>query len=98
MKMCYDCPDFKIQYEPLKSGRDVWDYGRAKCLKHDLIIDFASYRKLKKLECIEEVQQVVYCEDEECIYNKRGCCEHILPTGCKSPPASDVSCCRKCNN
>ena len=30
--------------------------GRAKCLKHGLIVDFASYKRLKKLECIEEVR------------------------------------------
>ena len=54
MNCCYGCAQFKILYEPLKSGGDIWDFGRAKCLKHDLIVDFPDHRKLKKLVCIEE--------------------------------------------
>lgn len=51
---CYKCAQFKILYEPIKSGGDIWDFGRAKCLKHDLIVDFPDHRKLKKLVCIEK--------------------------------------------
>lgn len=55
---CCDCPHFKIQYEPIgKISTGIWDFGRAKCKKHNLVIDFADHRKLKKLECIEQQEQ-----------------------------------------
>lgn len=50
MKLCKNCPYFKVDYEPLK---DV-DFGRASCSKHDLITDFLDYRKFERLICIEE--------------------------------------------
>ncbi len=54
-KKCFDCPSFKILYEPIgKIRTGIWDFGKAKCVKHDLVVDFASHRKLKKLECVEE--------------------------------------------
>ena len=54
---CWDCPYFKIQYEPIKDSTGIWDFGRAKCTKHDLIVDFPDHRKLKKLKCVEEQKQ-----------------------------------------
>ena len=53
---CWECEHFKIQYEPLRSGSGIWDFGRAKCMKHDLIVDFPNHGKLKKLECVEETK------------------------------------------
>lgn len=50
---CKGCPYFKILYDPIGKGMDLWDFGRAKCEKHDLYVDFASKRKLNKLKCIE---------------------------------------------
>ena len=51
---CRDCPYFKVLYEPIKSGKDVWDLGKAKCTKYDLVTDFISHRKFGKLNCILE--------------------------------------------
>lgn len=51
---CVDCPHFKILYGPIGKGPDIWDFGRAKCEKHDLYVDFASKRKLNQLKCWEE--------------------------------------------
>jgi hypothetical protein len=52
---CVDCPHFKILYAPIgKEPDNIWDFGRAKCEKHDLCVDFASKRKLNKLKCWEE--------------------------------------------
>ena len=51
---CVDCPHFKILYDPIGKGTEIWDYGKAKCKKHDLYVDFPSKRKLNKLECWEE--------------------------------------------
>lgn len=54
---CCECPHFKIQYDPIgKISTGLWDFGRARCEKHDLIVDFASKRKLKELVCVEEVK------------------------------------------
>ena len=54
---CYDCPHFRIEYKPIRAGHGgYWDFGRAKCMKHNLIVDFPDHRKLKKLKCVEEVQ------------------------------------------
>lgn len=50
---CMDCPHFRIQQEPIRAiGGGYWDLGLAKCLKHDLIVDFSNHGKLKKLECV----------------------------------------------
>ena len=54
---CWDCPHFKIKYEPYKVGHTIWDLGQAKCEKHDLVVDFASHRYLKTLECVEKDQK-----------------------------------------
>ena len=50
---CKDCPHFKILYDPIGKAMEIWDFGKAKCEKHDLYVDFASKRKLNKLECVE---------------------------------------------
>ena len=50
---CKDCPHFKTICNPIKHGTEIWDFGRAKCEKHDMIVDFANKRKLNKLECVE---------------------------------------------
>ena len=54
MTKCWECPHFKILYEPLHGIGELYDSGRAKCKKHDLIVDFLDHRKLKKLECVEK--------------------------------------------
>lgn len=54
MTKCWECSHFKIQYEPLHGIGELYDFGRAKCEKHDLIVDFLDHRKLKKLECVEK--------------------------------------------
>ena len=55
---CWECKHFEIQYKPIgKISTGIWDFGRAKCTKYDLIVDFPDNRKLKKLECIEEQKQ-----------------------------------------
>lgn len=50
---CVDCEHFKIKYEPYKSGGILLNFGMAECDKHNLVVDFASHRKLNKLECVE---------------------------------------------
>lgn len=49
---CVECEHFKILYPPMGH----YDCGRAKCEKHDLVVDYINKRKLKKLTCIEEVE------------------------------------------
>jgi len=58
VKKCIECEHFKIQNEPLKSGGAIWDEGRAACTKYNLVCEFLSHAKLKKLVCTEgrEVQ------------------------------------------
>lgn len=54
---CLECPHFKVQYNPIgKISTGLWDFGRARCEKHDLIVVFASKQKLKKLVCVEEIK------------------------------------------
>ena len=54
---CMDCEHFKIQQEPIRAcGGGYWDLGLAKCMKHNLVVDFQNHGKLKKLECVEEVK------------------------------------------
>ena len=55
--MCKDCSHFRILYEPLLSGKECWDFGKAKCEKHDLYVRFRSAIKLNKLICIDEVKK-----------------------------------------
>ena len=50
MKKCRDCPYFHIRQRPIKG----WDLGLAECQKHNLVVDFASMRKISTLECIEK--------------------------------------------
>lgn len=52
---CTECPHFKILYDPIGEGMEIWGLGRAKCEKNDLYVDFSSKRKLNKLECVEGV-------------------------------------------
>lgn len=52
---CWECEHFKILYKPLgKISTGLWDMGKAKCMKHDLYVEFADHRKLMKLNCIEK--------------------------------------------
>lgn len=51
---CADCEYFRILYEPIKTGKDIWDSGLAECKKHDLVVDFTSRRKINALMCVEE--------------------------------------------
>lgn len=54
---CCDCEHFKILQEPIRAGGGgYWDFGRAKCMKHNLVVDFPNHGKLRKLECVEEVK------------------------------------------
>ena len=50
---CIECEYFKILYPPMGH----YDSGMAKCEKHDLIVDYISKQKLKKLTCVEEVEE-----------------------------------------
>lgn len=51
---CKDCYHFHIRQEPIRdSGSIPWDLGMAECDLYNLVIDFASHRKLNKLECVE---------------------------------------------
>lgn len=50
MKYCKDCEHFKITEEP-----DGWNWGRAVCQKHDLVVDFRSRRKINRLTCVEDL-------------------------------------------
>ena len=55
---CVDCPHFCIQCLPIRGKiRGVsgfWDLGHARCNKHNLVVDFASKKKLEKLTCVKE--------------------------------------------
>jgi len=53
---CDKCKHFKILCEPLRSGRVLWDMGRAICEKHNLIADFADHKKFKRLETCEDFE------------------------------------------
>lgn len=63
---CWDCPDFKILYAPIKvKGGGVWDFGKAKCTKHDLVVYFPNQGKLKKLQCVEETNPELIEKEEK---------------------------------
>ena len=51
---CKGCYHFHIRQEPLRdSGGGIpWDFGMAECDLYNLVVDFASHRKLNKLECV----------------------------------------------
>ena len=50
---CVDCPDFRVRQQPLRTVGEIWDFGLAECQKHNLVVDFASRKKLNRLECVE---------------------------------------------
>jgi len=53
-----ECQHFKVIDKPYRSGGVMWDLGHARCEKLNLVVDFASNRYLKTLECVEsEVKQ-----------------------------------------
>ena len=51
---CADCPYLKILYMPLRDNNTIYDFGKAKCMKHNLYINFGYKGKFKKMNCIEE--------------------------------------------
>lgn len=44
-------------YRPLLSGKECWDFGKVKCEKYDLYVEFRSEIKLNKLICIDEMEK-----------------------------------------
>ena len=50
MKRCEECEYFKVLFPPMGH----YDAGQAVCKKHDLIVDYLSKNKLRKLTCVEE--------------------------------------------
>ena len=53
---CDKCKHFKILYDPLKTKGIFWDMGKAKCNKHNFIIDFANHGKFKTLDTCENYE------------------------------------------
>lgn len=51
---CRDCEHFHIRMNPWKSDGVCWDMGLAECRKHNLVVDFLDKRKLNKLTCVED--------------------------------------------
>ena len=47
---CADCPYFKILYMPLHDNNVI---SKAKCIKHNLYINFMPKEIFKKMNCIE---------------------------------------------
>ena len=47
---CKDCRFFQIVQPPMMP----FDSGVAKCDKHNLVVNFASNRKINLLECVEK--------------------------------------------
>ena len=47
---CKDCQYFNVICQPMGH----YESGQARCLKHDLVVDFFSTQKLNKLTCVEE--------------------------------------------
>lgn len=60
-RLCKDCEHFKIIQEPIKG----FDWGMAKCKKHDLVVDFINKGKFRWLSCIEQNNEREEIEDEE---------------------------------
>lgn len=60
---CVDCPEFRIAYNPIKFGRNVYDSGLAICGKHNLEVEFTSRKRLNTLDCVEEMMQRVVNDD-----------------------------------
>ena len=53
MVKCKDCPHFHIRQMPIKG----WDLGMAECRKYNMVVDFASMRKVNTLECVEDKRE-----------------------------------------
>lgn len=53
---CDECTHFKVLYEPLRTKGALWNMGRAKCDKHNLITDFTNYGKFKRLDTCEDYE------------------------------------------
>lgn len=62
---CDKCKHFKILYEPLRTEGTLWDMGRAKCDKHNLITDFANHGKFKRLDTCENFEPQAGSEGKE---------------------------------
>lgn len=55
---CDKCKHFKVLYEPIRTEGVLWDMGRAICEKHDLICDFSTHGKFKKLKCPDDKKEI----------------------------------------
>lgn len=53
---CDKCKYFKILYEPLRDKGNLWDMGKAECVKHNLITDFANHAHFKRLNVCEDFE------------------------------------------
>ena len=50
---CRECEHFKIVCMP-----DMpWNWGLARCLKHDLTVEFPNMRKINKLQCVDKSEE-----------------------------------------
>ena len=58
---CDKCAYFKIIQEPLRGKSGLIDMGRAECIKHKLVTDFANYGQFRYLACPEKAES----EDEK---------------------------------
>lgn len=58
---CADCPYFKILHMPLHDDDAIYYFGKAKCMKHNHIVDFGYKGKFKKMNCIEEEKGIMRC-------------------------------------
>lgn len=45
---CANCPYFKILHMPLHDDDAVYYFGKAKCMKHNHIVDFGCKGKFQK--------------------------------------------------
>ena len=53
---CDKCKYFEVLYEPLRTKGELWDMGRAKCDRRNLITDFANHGKFKRLDTCEDYE------------------------------------------
>ena len=49
IRKCKDCEHFKIIEQP-----EIYDWGRAECKKHELIVEFKNKRMINRLTCVED--------------------------------------------
>ena len=80
--LCKNCPHFRVRFEPLKDPAGIWDYGKAKCDKHGLIVEFPDYGSLDALTCLEHIDvngKEEEDEGDEC--DSRGRCADPVPAG-----------------